>query len=82
MRPLAGSSESPASSPSALQQMVTKQEGKPYKNKARKVTRHRKVKLSSGFDKKNIYKGIWGPDEERYLDLAKHASPYGEKLSF
>ena len=41
---------------------------------ARKVTRHRKFKLSLGFGQKYLYEGIWGPDEDRHLDLAKRAT--------
>ena len=52
MRPLAGSSESPASSLCALQPVVTKQGRKLYKNMALKVTTQRKFKLSLG-------SGLW-----------------------
>ena len=55
MQPLAGTPESPASSPSALQPVVTKQGGK-----ARKVTRHRKFKLSLGFGQKYLYMKVFG----------------------
>ena len=54
---LAGTPESPASSPSALQPVVTGQERKLYKNMARIETRHIKFKLSLGFDK-NIYMSV------------------------
>ena len=83
MRPLAGTPESPASSPSALQPVVTEQGRKLYKNMARKVTRHRKFKLSLGFGQKYLYKeGIWRRDESRHLDVARRASLYGENGHF
>ena len=71
MRPLAGRSESPASSPSVLQRVVTKQRRKLHKNRAHKVTRHRKFNFSLGFGQKYLYESVWGPDEDRHLDLAK-----------
>ena len=55
MRPLAGTSESPASSPSALQPVVTKQGGKVQNSQARKVMKHRKFKHSLGFGQKYLY---------------------------
>ena len=55
MRPLAGTPESPASSPIALQRVVTEQGTKLYKNMARKETRHRKFKLSLGFGQQYLY---------------------------
>jgi hypothetical protein len=58
MRSLAGTPESPSSSPSALQPVVTEQGRKLYKNMARKETRHRKFKLSLVFGQKNIYEDI------------------------
>ena len=82
MQPLAGTPESPASSPSALQPVVTEQARKLYKNMARKETRHRKLQLSLGFGQKYRYKGIWRPDESRHLDWARHASLYGENGHF
>ena len=77
-QPLAGTSESSASSPSTLQPVVTEQRWKLHKNRARKVTRHRKFKLSLGFGQKYLYERIWRPDKPRHLDWAKHASLYGE----
>ena len=79
MRPLAGSSECPASSPSALQPVVTKQQTKLHNNRARKETRHRKFKLSLDFCQKYLYEGIWRPAKPKHLDWAKHASLYGGK---
>ena len=82
MQPLAGNSESPASSPSALQPVVTEQGRQLYKNMARKVTRHGKFKLSLGFGQKYKYpyEGIWGTDKSRHLDWSRHASLYRGKM--
>jgi hypothetical protein len=73
MQPLAGSSESPGSSTSALQPIVTEQGKKLFKNMARKEMRHRKVKLSLGFGQKYLYEGIWRPDKSRHLNWTGHA---------
>ena len=64
MQPLVGTPESPASSPNALQPVVSKQEGKLRKNKACKVTRNKKIKLSVGFGQKYLYEGIWRSDKD------------------
>ena len=55
MRPLAGTPESPASSPSALHPVVTGQWEKLHTNMALKVTRHRKFKLTLGFVQTYLY---------------------------
>ena len=82
MRPLAGTSESPASSPSTLQPVVTKPGGKLQNSQARKVMKHRKFKLSLGFGQKYLYVGNWRSDESRHLAWPKNASLYGGKWSF
>ena len=82
LRPLAGTPEFPASSPSAMQPVVTESGRKLYKNLARKKKRHRKFKLSLGFGQKYIYEGNWRPDKSRHLDWARRASLYGGKWSF
>ena len=80
--------QSPCSAPSGSdlgiscflsQPVVTKQGGKLHKNRARKVTRHRKFKLSLGFGQGYVYEGIWQSDYKRHLAWAKRASLYREK---
>ena len=80
MQPLAGTPESPASSPSALQPVVTEQGRKLYKNMARKETRHRNFKLSLVFGQKYLYEGIWQPDKSRNLYVPHFTGENGHFL--
>ena len=80
MRPLAGTPESPASSPSALQSV--EQGRKFYKNMLHKETSRRQFKLYIGFGQKYLNEGNWRPEKSRHLDWARHALLNGEQWSF